>query len=45
MTEADAERVMSMLVKKSGFERWALVGEKQVLIFKSKTRIGSYVLS
>ena len=46
MTEQDAERVMSMFVKKSGFKRWALVGEEQVLMFKSsKARIGSYVLS
>ena len=46
MTEQDAEKVMNMFVKKSGFERWALVGEEQVLMFKSsKARIGSYVWS
>lgn len=43
--EADAEKVMSMLVKKSGFERWVL-GEHDSLMFKSsKARLGSYVLS
>lgn len=46
MTEQYAEKVLDMLVKKSGFDRWMLVGEEQVLMFKSSNAMfGSYVLS